>query len=306
MSQDYLEVEEVKVNNMQVYQQDKAVIDMQISTAKQYPRQLSNCISNAITIATLDGKTAQSCMYSLNKGGKNITGPSVVLAKILAQSMGNMRIENRVVGFDGTHVTCEAVCFDLESNFAIRTQIKKSITGKSGTFSEDMQVIISNAGNSIALRNAIFAVIPKSIIDKVYNAALSVVTGDISDETKLTAKRTKVFNGFKDAYNEQKLTDIEICKAVGKESVANITGEDLVTLIGFQNSLKSGEMQFTSIFRPQINMTTAPISSKEKETERLLVLINASSSKATLEKLVKNLSTNEERIAYDDKMKTFK
>src|SRR5690606_22894062 len=103
------EVQEVgNAGNMEVYQQDRASIDIQISTAKRYPRNLKRAIENAITIVTMDANIAQECTYSLKKGGKLITGPSVVLAKIVAQQMGNMRVEQRVVGYDATHVTCEA------------------------------------------------------------------------------------------------------------------------------------------------------------------------------------------------------
>ena len=303
METEFIEAAEVVTNNMQIYQQDKAIVDMQISTAKRYPRNLRASIDKAITIATLDVETATSCMFSLVKGGKTIKGPSVHLAKIIAQSFGNMRIDNRVVGFDDTHVTCEATCFDLESNFAVRTQIKRAITGNSGRFSEDMCVIIGNAGNSIALRNAVFAVVDKSIINKVYKAAIQVITGDISDETKFTAKKISILSGFKDAYAEQKLTDIEVCRAVNKESVQNLTPEDLVVLMGFQNSLKSGEQKFESIFRPSAGSYVAPPSSKNKETERFATLLERATTMEQLKKLATAAVSTEERVAYDNKFK---
>lgn len=305
---DLIETEEaVRVNNLQIYQQDKAAIDMQIATAKAYPRNLKRCIENAVTIATLDKETAESCTYAISKGGKTIKGPSVNLAKIVAQSLGNMRIENRVVGFDKTHVTCEAICFDLETNFAIRTQIKKSIVGNSGTYSEDMKVITGNAGNSIALRNAIFAVVPKNIINKVYEAAKQVITGDVSTETKLVALRTTVFNGLKEVYHDKKLTDEEICKSVGKEAISNINKDDLVVLIGYQNALKEGEQQFETVFRPQAQRTRPePPKSEDKESERLLELIRKAPTEKILLTYFDKMTTNDQRLAYDEQMKKVK
>ncbi len=76
-----------------IYQQDKATIDTQISTAKAYPRQLKRVIDNCIAIVTLDTETASTCTYSVPRSGKTVTGPTVHLAKILAQQFGNIRIE---------------------------------------------------------------------------------------------------------------------------------------------------------------------------------------------------------------------
>ena len=308
MANEFEEVEVsevVKLNNLQIYQQDKALIDMQIATARAYPRDLRRAIENAITLVTLDAETADSCFYSLKKGGKNIIGPSVHLAKILAQQMGNMRVENRVVGFDSTHVTVEAVCFDLERNFAIRTQIKKSIVGSSGRYSEDMQVITANAANAIALRNAIFAVVDAGIVKKVFDSAKKKVAGDVSDETKLMARRTTVVNGFKTTYAYMNLTDAEICGAVGKASIDHINADDIVALIGFENAIRNGEMKPDEIFRPSKLQQQKPVV-EDKSEERMILLINAAKSVLDLEKLKSKLTTNKTRIAYDEAFKKLK
>lgn len=300
---DYVEVENVPANGLQIYQQDKAFIDMQIATAKQYPRDLKRCIDNAITMVTMDFDTAKKCNYSLSKGGKNIQGPSVHLAKIIAQSMGNMRIENRVVGYDATHVTCEAICFDLEKNFAIRTQIKRSIVGKEGRFSEDMCVIIGNAGNSIALRNAIFAVVDASIVEKVYSSAKAKITGDISDEQKLISRKTSIIEGLLSSYQNQKLTEAEILKVLGRASFSHIDANDIITLIGFENSLKSGEQSFDSIFRKQGQFTD---SSKNPSGQRIEILLKNQKTRESLSKFLSECTTPELKTLYDDIYKTLK
>src|ERR1044071_2571929 len=207
------EVAILQVHPDTVYQQDKASIDIQISTAKAFPRNIKRATDNAIAIATIDIETAKTCTYSVPRGGKAITGPSVHLAKILAQQWGNLRVEARVVDVGQTQVTSEAICFDLENNLAIKTQVKRSIVGKTGRFSEDMIVVTGNAANSIALRNAILSVVPRGVVDKVYNSARATITGDISDENKLISKRKQVVDGLRDTYS---VTEAEVLKAVGK------------------------------------------------------------------------------------------
>ena len=109
-----------------IYEQDKAAIDMQISTAKAFPRNVKRSTDNALAMVTMDVASAQSCTYSVPRGDKAITGPSVHLAKILAQVWGNLRIDAKVVSIDSLHVTSEAVCFDLETNLALKVQVKRS------------------------------------------------------------------------------------------------------------------------------------------------------------------------------------
>lgn len=229
-----------------VYQQDKAAIDMQISTAKAFPRNIKRATENALAIVTIDVETAKICTYSVPRGGKAITGPSVHLAKILAQTWGNLRIEAKVVAIDATQITSEAVCFDLENNLAIKTQVKRSITGRSGRFNEDMITVTGNAANSIALRNAILSVIPRSIVDKVYNTAKQKITGDVSDNTKLIARRKQVFDGLKDTFN---LTEKEILTAVGKAAIDHVTPDDLVVLIGIGTAIRDGDTTVEHAFK---------------------------------------------------------
>lgn len=237
--------------------QEKAQIDVQIATAKAFPRNIKRSMENAIAIATLDVETAETCNYSVPRAGKSISGPSVHLAKIIIQVWGNMRTEAKVVDRDENHVTSQAIAFDLESNVAMKVEVKRSIrqneyvngqkTGKTVRMSEDMIVVTGNAANSIALRNAIFAVVPKAVTDKVYRAALETITGDISDETKFLKKRKAIFDGFIQSYG---VSEAQVLGMVGKASIANITQDDMVTLIGVGRALKDGDTTVEDAFKP--------------------------------------------------------
>jgi hypothetical protein len=281
MQNDHLEIEVTEqVSPQVVYQQDKAAIDVQISTAKAYPRSIKRSVENAIALVTMDVDTAKTCTYSVPRGGKAITGPSVHLAKILAQVWGNMRVDAKVVNIDGTHVTSESVAFDLENNLAIKTQVKRSIMGKSGRFNDDMITVTGNAANSIALRNAVLSVIPRAVVDKVYNAAKQTITGDISSESKLIAKRKKVIDGLKETYS---VTEKEILSAIGKAAIDHISGDDLVVLIGIGTAIKDGDTTIDQAFKNPKNVQ--PKTTEEKEKERIELLINDAKSVDDLENI---------------------
>jgi len=265
-------MEDITITEVQdmsvIYNQDKAVIDTQIATAKAYPRNLKRAIENSVVIVTMDYETASTCTYSLPRAGKVITGPTVHLAKILAQNWGNLRIEAKVITIDQKTLTSQAIAFDLENNLAIKVEVKRSIMTKSGRMNEDMITVTGNAANAIAMRNAILNVIPRAIVDKVYNEAKHKITGDLSDDTKLMAKRKKVFDGFSSTYD---LTEREILTVIGKAAIEHVTQDDLVVLIGIGQAIKDGDTTVDMAFRPK--KTTAmkdvalePIEIKETQS----------------------------------------
>lgn len=286
------EVLEVQVSPHIFYQQDKAAIDVQIATAKMYPRNYQRATNNAIAIVTIDHETAKTCTYSVPRDGKAITGPSVHLAKILAQVWGNMRVEAKVVSIDEKTVTSEAVCFDLENNLAIKAQVKRSIVGRRGRFSEDMITVTGNAANSIALRNAVLSVIPRPVVDKVYNAAKRAITGDISDATKLIAKRKQVMDGFKDTYG---LNEQEVLSAVGKAAVEHLTGDDIVVLIGIAQAIKDGDTTVEESFRNKKKGATEQITIEDLQ---LLYDMKKDALPEEVQKDAKRIIENKEEASY--------
>lgn len=227
---------------------ERANIDIQVSTAKQYPRSISRCANNAVAIATMDKETAQSCGYALPRGGKPITGPSVHLAKIIAQQYGNLRAEAKVVEITDRQVVSRGTAWDLENNYAVAFEVRRSIIGKTGArFSDDMITVTGNAANSIAYRNAIFGVVPKSITDKAYKAAQHLITGDLSDEEKLIKRRDGAIKHFVDTYG---ITEDEVIKLCGKHTVNQIQAEEIALLLGFAQSLKDGDTTVDELMAP--------------------------------------------------------
>lgn len=227
---------------------ERANIDIQVSTAKQYPRSISRCANNAVAIATMDKETAQSCGYALPRGGKPITGPSVHLAKIIAQQYGNLRAEAKVVEITDKQVVSRGTAWDLENNYAVSFEVRRSIVGKGGNrYSDDMITVTGNAANSIAYRNAIFGIVPKSITDKAYKAAQHMITGDLSSEEKLIKRRDGAIKHFIDTYG---ITEEEVIKLCGKHTANQIQADEIALLLGFAQSLKDGDTTVEELMAP--------------------------------------------------------
>lgn len=227
---------------------ERANVDSQIATAKQYPRDLRRAINNSIAMATLDVPTAQSCGYALPRGGKPITGPSVHLAKLIVSNYGNIRAEAKVVQITDKQVISRGTCWDLENNVATAFEVRRSIVGRSGQrFSDDMITVTGNAANAIAYRNAVFSVIPKAITDKVYQAAQHTITGDLSDEDKIIARRKKCIDFFKDEFG---ISEQEVVMLCGKQTVNQIKANEIALLLGITQSLTDGDTTVDDLMKP--------------------------------------------------------
>lgn len=218
---------------------NRAEVDIQIATAKQYPRDINASLNKIATYAMMDKETAEDCFYVLRRQDANgnssvIEGLSVRMAEIIAGAWGNLRVQTRIIGNDGRMITAQAICHDLETNFAVSKEVKRRITTKSGkTYSEDMQVVTGNAAASIAFRNAVLAVIPKAITKRVINEVKQVALGQAIDVE--TARKNCLANFAKAGVNESM-----ICQYLGIKSIAEIDKERLFELRATWNAIREG------------------------------------------------------------------
>ena len=239
-------------SSVQVFQaQERAAIDTQVATAKQYPRELKRVRDNSIAIVCMDAETAQSCRYAKPVGGKNVTGASVHLARIVAQQYGNIRVQQRIKNIDAKTIVAEAVAFDMETNYAVSVEARRSIVDKFGNrYKDSMIETTSMAILAIAERNAILKIIPKSIIDSVYNEAFKCANGDLSDKAKLIIARDKALDFFKEEYGASEKQVVELLGLKTKEA---IKPEHIADLRGYMQSLKDKEVSPDDLFKPEVD-----------------------------------------------------
>ncbi len=126
-------------------------------------------------------------------------------------------------------------------------QVKVSIrfgekNGKGGyTANADMQTVLSNAASAKALRNAIFKVVPKALVDRVLEKAMQFAIGD---QKSVNAKVADVLDKLtKMGIDKQKILDY-----YGRASVAEITVEDFRSLIGVGTAIKEGHIKMEEVF----------------------------------------------------------
>lgn len=242
---------------------NRAEVDIQISTAKQYPRQLDRVLKTIETYATMDQDTAEDCFYALRRskaGGDNeiIEGISVRLAEIIAGAWGNLRVQTRIIGNDGKTITAQGVCHDLESNVAVSVEVKRGITYKNGdTFSDDLQVVTGNAASAIAFRNAVLKIVPKAVTKTVVANIKEVALGKSID---LETSRQRTFEFF----TKIGVTREMIFEYLGIKTIDEMDKEKIFEMRALRNAIKEGTTTVAETFqRPVAQPKQTPEEKKE-------------------------------------------
>jgi hypothetical protein len=160
-------------------------IDIQIATARRFPRSIEVFQKKALSMATIDEETAASCFYVLPKrkgSEKAIEGPSARLAEIVASAWGHMAIAGRIVEEGDRFIVAQGAAWDLENNVRRAVEVRRRITTRDGgRFSDDMIAVTCNAAIAIATRNAVFQIVPQAYTRQIYHECRAVAVGTARD-----------------------------------------------------------------------------------------------------------------------------
>lgn len=236
---------------------NRAEVDIQIATAKQYPRDINAVLNKIATYATMDRDTAEDCFYVLRRKDASgadsiIEGLSVRMAEIIAGAWGNLRVQTRIIGNDGRMITAQAICHDLETNFAVSKEVKRSILTKKGyTYSQDMQVVTGNAAASIAFRNAVLTVIPKAVTKRIINQVKQVALGQSID---LETSRQRIL----DYFGKLGVSKEQLFAYLGIKKVEELDQQAVFELRATANAIKEGTTTIEETFvRPAVEAKKA-------------------------------------------------
>lgn len=229
---------------------NRSEIDMQIATAHRIPRNIAKCKENMIALAAMDDTIAYNCFYHLEREDKKtgeksiIEGPSVRFTEIISACWTNLRVAGRIIANDGKTITAQGVCHDLETNVAYSTEVKRSICGKYGTFSQDMQVVVGNAAVAIAQRNAICKVVPQVLIKSVVK--------EVQEKAKEHIAKIGVEESWKQwvAYLQTNchVSEGMMLEYLGKKR-EDLGVDDIQRLVGAYNAIQEGSFTVEETFK---------------------------------------------------------
>ena len=245
-------VEAIAVPANALEQIERASIDIQIATAKQYPRSMDLFYKRATAMVTFDAETAGSCLYCRPVGKeknakgqwveKYAEGESIRLAEIVAASFGYIRVAGRITEMEPRHVKAQGVAFDLETNTAYTAEVVESTVTKQGVpFSERMRIVVAKSAQSKAIRDAIFRIIPKSLCKSLVIKAKEVAKGDAKT---FESRRKAVVEWIKSL----KIDAERVWNAIGIKGEADITIEVLLLLHGLKTAIEEGDCTINEAF----------------------------------------------------------
>lgn len=272
-----------------------AEIESQIATAKRYPRDIKVFKDKLMSMATLDQETAEGCYYALPRGGKAIDGPSIRLAEIALACYGNCVAEAHVTHEDDFFIYAVGSCRDLENNVSVRVEVRRRITKADGyicescsnwhkflprnskcmkcgegvffkkgdRYNDDMIAVTANAACAIALRNAVFKVVPGAFIKPVFDKVKETAVGKAMS---LANRRAQVI-GLLTKFG---VTEDRVLAVISRRSVDEVTFDDVAKLIGLGTAIKDGETTVEEAFPPdfkQAQKTAAETIKQETGSE---------------------------------------
>jgi len=247
-----------------------AEIDIQIATARKYPRSLRRFLDEVTQMSTLNEDVASDCFYALPRKDKSgakrtIEGPSARFAEIVVSAWGNARAGARVVSEDKDFITAQGAFHDLERNVAITFEVRRRITDRNGRrFSPDMIAVTGNAAASIALRNAVFKGVPKAYWSPAFEAARKTAIGD---SKTLSTRRLDMLAHFMKLGAEKE----RIFSVLGVKGIEDVTLDHLAALKGVATAIRDGDTTIEQAFPEEVErveLHSEPEKGKELDTRK--------------------------------------
>lgn len=241
---------------------NRSEVEAQIDAAHRHKRSIRKFVTEAMSLATLTREVASSCIYALPRGGKTIPGPSVRLAEIAASAYGNLHVGARVVDVEERDVVAQGVAWDLEKNLRVTVEVRRRITDSKGKrYNDDMITMTGNAAASIALRNAIFRVVPRAYIDTIYEKVREVAVGDAKT---LDSRRAAAMAHFA----KLGVTAERVLARLGKPSVEDVGLEEYEILVGLSTAIKNGDQTIEQVFPAVSSAPPADVKALEEKLRR--------------------------------------
>jgi hypothetical protein len=241
-AEEYGSLEVVQPSALEAIQ--RAEIDSAISTAKKFPRDVATSIKACRELALRTPEIAATCNYAVPRGGKKLVGPSVHFARIMMSAWGNIRVLTRVIGADRANAHIQGHCHDLQTNTAITFEMDWPVQPPHNDTPErwnDQMNLAKRAGAAVALREAVFNIVPRQLFSGIAEDAKAVAVGDGKSfiDSRNNAIRT---------VKELGVTQEMIYRFLEVGGIESITTDDLIYLHAVIQSIREGTKTVLEVF----------------------------------------------------------
>lgn len=239
-------------------------IQAAITIAKRFPRNEAGCFQKLMAAAGR-ASFAEDATYSFPRGDKEVTGPSVNLAREAARIWGNIRYGLYVVRDDEDSRLIRGFAWDVETNTKVEVEddFKKLIQRKvkGGKPGETIWLIpderdlreLTNRRGAILLRNAILQVLPKDLIEDALFQCSEALEKAAGENPEGARKRLLVDFGSINVTVEQIEQKLN-------HSFAQSTPKELAELRGICKSIIDGQSTWAEYVKgAEVKATEKPV-----------------------------------------------
>lgn len=212
---------------------------------------------------------AERAEYLFPKGGKDIRGASIHLAREAARVWGNMRTGFRVVEDNDDRRTIEAYAVDMETNSYSSRQstFRKEVYRKSAgekqkvllnEFEHDREMReLTNRNASLLIRNCILDIIPEDIVDNARGVARDTLKRKVSADAKTIEEQRRIVCRW---FEEKGVTSEVLSERIG-HPLDNMTPDEIVDLQAISRAIIDGTVTLKEAFgrKPQEPVSTAAV-----------------------------------------------
>ena len=237
-------------------------IQAMVFMAKQFPRDEFSAMER-VKVACSRKDLADVALYAYPRGGQTVTGPSIRMAEVVAQSWGNVKMG--VIELDNVAGESKAMSYawDIETNtydekvFAVKHVRDTKQGAKNLTDNRDIYEKVANEG-ARRKRACIQAVVPAW----VWKEAEKIVRDTLKNNNAepLIDRVRRLFGTFKAKYGVTK----EMIEANRGYPVENFTEDDGIELQAIYNAIKDGSVKKEDAFE-----FAPPVDTAEEEFRRL-------------------------------------
>lgn len=238
-----MEIIETAPSTLAIITQSEYAAMVATANLPQNKRKLDVFGKQLMSYATHSQPVALSMFYTLPRAGKQIVGPGVRFAEVVAPCWRNNSTGSRMMGSTEDTITAQGVFVDYEFNNKNVKEIPRRITNSQNQkFNSDMILTTGKAVLSIAYREAVLkGGVPMALWDPAYQQAkLTAVGSAVSHTARIDAAMEYL--------NKLGVSEWQICNAVGVTSPKELEIDHLVTLKTLCEEIKKGARTIEEVF----------------------------------------------------------
>lgn len=236
-------------------------IEGAILIAKKFPRNEDAAFG---TLMRSCGRKslAEVAAYRFPRGGQEVTGPAVYLAKEAARIWGNIRFGFDIIGDDDENRHIRGWAWDVETNArsSYDDQFKKLVQRKQGKNGPTAWVVpderdlreLTNRRGAILVRNSLLDLLPDDLIQDALKTARATLERDAGENIEDSRKKTIL------GFGELGIS-VEDLETYLEHPMSNTTPHEVANLRQIWKSIKEGVSRWSEY----VSVTKTPDADKK-------------------------------------------